>query len=276
MNRFPVRFALILSSDRILQPHCFAAPVAHLSDKSIQVRQNPLFFFCSFHHGCSCNIRTFSSHLCFCRCIQQVFQPQGLTTVVAHFAIFPFDGAQSVASFILYLFLLAPLFDSSHFLCSPSKDADLPFLLHRTSLPSWPFCPTCPSVASSGMRCSSDNHCGNYNGFNSFFSISEKNKKEKTPFSLRWSSHHELHRGRSQTSVYASCAHQSLGKWPCHQHVIGVPPVGGVSVALHEDLEKQVSWIPLAPLPMKFGWSNTSAQWKRSAPTVVVFSSGSK
>merc|ERR1719502_2409831 len=40
-------------------------------------------------------------------------------------------------------------------------------------------------------------------------------------------------------------------------------------------LWKEVSWIPLASLPMKLGWNNTSAQRKRSAPTVMMFPSGS-
>ena len=33
-------------------------------------------------------------------------------------------------------------------------------------------------------------------------------------------------------------------------------------------------WVPLAPLPKKLGWSNTSAQWKRSATTAMMFPSG--
>ena len=32
---------------------------------------------------------------------------------------------------------------------------------------------------------------------------------------------------------------------------------------------------PLAPLPSNLGWSNTSVQWKSSAPTVMRFPSGS-
>merc|ERR1711868_129736 len=40
-------------------------------------------------------------------------------------------------------------------------------------------------------------------------------------------------------------------------------------------LWKEVSWIPLASLTMKLGWNNTSAQRKRSAPTVMMFPSGS-
>merc|ERR1711865_933894 len=36
-----------------------------------------------------------------------------------------------------------------------------------------------------------------------------------------------------------------------------------------------VSWIPLASLPMKLGWNNTSGQRKRSLPTVMMFPSGS-
>ena len=35
-----------------------------------------------------------------------------------------------------------------------------------------------------------------------------------------------------------------------------------------------MSWIPLAPLPVKLGWNNTFAQRKRQAPT-VMFPSGS-
>merc|ERR1719453_437691 len=36
-----------------------------------------------------------------------------------------------------------------------------------------------------------------------------------------------------------------------------------------------VSWTPLASLPMKLGWNNTSGQRKRSFPTVIRFPSGS-
>merc|ERR1719458_845528 len=39
-------------------------------------------------------------------------------------------------------------------------------------------------------------------------------------------------------------------------------------------LWKVVSWIPLASLPMKLGWNNTSGQRKRSLPTVMMFPSG--
>merc|ERR1712060_243064 len=38
---------------------------------------------------------------------------------------------------------------------------------------------------------------------------------------------------------------------------------------------KVVSWMPLASLPMKLGWNNTSGQRKRSLPTVMMFPSGS-
>merc|ERR1712159_52701 len=38
---------------------------------------------------------------------------------------------------------------------------------------------------------------------------------------------------------------------------------------------KVVSWIPLASLPMKDGWNNTSGQRKRSLPTVMMLPSGS-
>merc|ERR1712100_154115 len=38
---------------------------------------------------------------------------------------------------------------------------------------------------------------------------------------------------------------------------------------------KVVSWMPLASLPMKLGWNNTSGQRNRSFPTVMVFPSGS-
>merc|ERR1712117_333935 len=40
-------------------------------------------------------------------------------------------------------------------------------------------------------------------------------------------------------------------------------------------LWKVVSWMPLASLPMKLGWNNTSGQRKRSLPTVMMFPSGS-
>merc|ERR1712157_151367 len=36
-----------------------------------------------------------------------------------------------------------------------------------------------------------------------------------------------------------------------------------------------VSWIPLASLPTKLGWNNTSGQRKRSLPTVMMLPSGS-
>merc|ERR1712241_887462 len=36
-----------------------------------------------------------------------------------------------------------------------------------------------------------------------------------------------------------------------------------------------VSWKPLASLPTKLGWNNTSGQRKRSLPTVMMFPSGS-
>merc|ERR1712167_474935 len=36
-----------------------------------------------------------------------------------------------------------------------------------------------------------------------------------------------------------------------------------------------VSWMPLASLPMKLGWNSTSGQRKRSFPTVIRFPSGS-
>merc|ERR1711990_1138069 len=36
-----------------------------------------------------------------------------------------------------------------------------------------------------------------------------------------------------------------------------------------------VSWMPLASLPMKDGWNNTSGQRKRSLPTVMMLPSGS-
>merc|ERR1711959_452498 len=38
---------------------------------------------------------------------------------------------------------------------------------------------------------------------------------------------------------------------------------------------KVVSWMPLASLPMKDGWNNTSGQRKRSLPTVIMLPSGS-
>merc|ERR1719359_1338746 len=38
---------------------------------------------------------------------------------------------------------------------------------------------------------------------------------------------------------------------------------------------KVVSWMPLASLPMKDGWNNTSGQRKRSLPTVMMLPSGS-
>merc|ERR1711908_25972 len=38
---------------------------------------------------------------------------------------------------------------------------------------------------------------------------------------------------------------------------------------------KVVSWIPLASLPTKLGWNNTSGQRKRSLPTVIMLPSGS-
>merc|ERR1711912_149204 len=38
---------------------------------------------------------------------------------------------------------------------------------------------------------------------------------------------------------------------------------------------KVVSWMPLASLPIKLGWNNTSGQRKRSLPTVMMFPSGS-
>merc|ERR1712050_590623 len=38
---------------------------------------------------------------------------------------------------------------------------------------------------------------------------------------------------------------------------------------------KVVSWMPLASLPTKLGWNNTSGQRKRSLPTVMMFPSGS-
>merc|ERR1712019_62141 len=38
---------------------------------------------------------------------------------------------------------------------------------------------------------------------------------------------------------------------------------------------KVVSWIPLASLPTKLGWNNTSGQRKRSLPTVMMLPSGS-
>ena len=34
---------------------------------------------------------------------------------------------------------------------------------------------------------------------------------------------------------------------------------------------KEVSRNPLASLPVKLGWKGTSVQWKRSAPTVMMF-----
>ena len=39
-------------------------------------------------------------------------------------------------------------------------------------------------------------------------------------------------------------------------------------------LWKDVSWIPLASLPMKLGWNKTSGQRKRSVPTVMMLPSG--
>merc|ERR1712164_66131 len=36
-----------------------------------------------------------------------------------------------------------------------------------------------------------------------------------------------------------------------------------------------VSWMPLASLPMKLGWNNTSGQRNRSLPTVITLPSGS-
>ena len=38
---------------------------------------------------------------------------------------------------------------------------------------------------------------------------------------------------------------------------------------------KEASWNPLASLPVKRGWNNTSAQWKLLEPTVMMFPSGS-
>ena len=67
-------------------------------------------------------------------------------------------------------------------------------------------------------------------------------------------SHHDLHRGWTQIRrVHSSCAHQSLGKWPCHlstRHWRTAPC--GCQRRLNGDLEKEVSRIPLAPLPMKY------------------------
>merc|ERR1712129_84212 len=37
---------------------------------------------------------------------------------------------------------------------------------------------------------------------------------------------------------------------------------------------KVVSWMPLASLPMKLGWNNTSGHRKRSLPTVMMLPSG--
>ena len=38
---------------------------------------------------------------------------------------------------------------------------------------------------------------------------------------------------------------------------------------------KEVSWNPLASLPVKLDWNNMSTQWNRSASTEMMFPSGS-
>ena len=43
----------------------------------------------------------------------------------------------------------------------------------------------------------------------------------------------------------------------------------------HHDVWREISKNPLAYLSMKYCWSNTSAQWKRLASTVMMFPSGS-
>jgi len=54
----------------------------------------------------------------------------------------------------------------------------------------------------------------------------------------------------------------------------GVQILAEINVALRDVLERSVL-DPLASLPVKLGWNNTSTQRKRSAPTMLMFPSGS-
>ena len=69
-------------------------------------------------------------------------------------------------------------------------------------------------------------------------------------------------------SAPSSCAQQYPGTRSCHlTHE-------GVNVTLH-DVWREASWNLLAPLPLKYCWRNSSAQWIRLAPTVTMFLSES-
>ena len=54
----------------------------------------------------------------------------------------------------------------------------------------------------------------------------------------------------------------------------GVQILAEINVALRDVLQKSVLDLP-ASLPMKLGWNNNPTQRKRSAPTVLMFPSGS-
>ena len=79
----------------------------------------------------------------------------------------------------------------------------------------------------------------------------------------------------TMSSVPSSCSQKSLGTWSCHltaRH--GAQLFADVNVTLHVVLERSVVE-SAALVPMKLGWSNTSAQRKRVPPTVMMFPSGS-
>ena len=71
-------------------------------------------------------------------------------------------------------------------------------------------------------------------------------------FQLGWSNKHYLPSWKEEKNVSSSkCVHQSLGTWPCRR------------LARHWRINPcrcqrhtEKPWIPLAPLPVNFGWSN--------------------
>ena len=92
----------------------------------------------------------------------------------------------------------------------------------------------------------------------------EKNKRKK-----------HKHRMEPTRSIPSSCVPQSLGTWSCQMTTRhGVHILAVINVALRDVSERSVL-DPLASLPMKLGWADTSMQRKRSAPTVLMFPSGS-
>ena len=74
-------------------------------------------------------------------------------------------------------------------------------------------------------------------------------------------------------SAPSSCAQRSIGTWSFHLRTRHWRLTNSLRMSTSHFM-KEVSWTPLASLPVKLGWKNTFTQRKRSAPSMMMFPSG--